>query len=204
MQAIVMWLLLGAAVSCMVACFIYTRNFDNEMPLATTAFLVNVAFFLYCRFYQFPLHSWQLIQDLQRAEEGSLGGIELSTLIKLLYGGLIAMTLFNLGIIADLIPKSVRYVKRALDGVMPIEAEPVPRSRDSIYSRRPSVRLLQESGRRGTITLLETVMHLTAIDDIVTSASPTSIDTDDSNLHEDDIRALHQTAAQLNGKNKMA
>jgi hypothetical protein len=202
MQAITMWLLLGAAVSCVAACFLYTRNFENEMPLVTTAFLFNVAFFLYCRFYQFPLHSWQLIQDVQAAEEGSFGGIDVSTLLKFLYGGLIAMTLFNVGIVTDLVPKSVRYVKRALDGVTPIEAEPVPRSRDSIYSRRASVRLLQRSSRRGS-TILAAAMHLTTVDEI--AATTTSNDgTDDSDLHEDDIHALHQTAAQLNGKKKVA
>jgi hypothetical protein len=205
MQAITMWLLLGAAVSCVVACFVYTRNFDSEMPLVTTAFLFNVAFFLYCRFYQFPLHSWHLIQDVQAAEEGSFGGIEVSTLLKFLYGGLIAMTLFNLGIVTDLVPKSVRYVKRALDGVTPIEAEPVPRSRDSIFSRRASVQLLQRSSRRGS-TLFAAVMHLTAVDDIAATTSNTTASngTDDSDLQEDDMHALHQTVAQLNGKTKVA
>jgi hypothetical protein len=206
MQAITMWLLLGAAVSCVVACFVYTRNFDSEMPLVTTAFLFNVVFFLYCRFYQFPLHSWHLIQDVKAAEEGAFGGIEVSTLLKFLYGGLIAMTLFNLGIITDLVPKSVRYVRRALDGVTPIEAEPVPRSRDSIFSRRASVQLIQKSSRRGS-TLFAAVMHLTAVDDIAatTSNTPaTSNGADDSDLHEDDMQALHQTVAQLNGKTKVA
>jgi hypothetical protein len=204
MQAITMWLLFGAAISCVAACFMYTRNFDNEMPLVTTVFLVNVAFFLYCRFYQFPLHSWQLIQDVQAAEEGSFGGIQVSTLLKLLYGGLLAMSMFNLGIVADLVPKSVRYVKRALDGVTPIEAEPVPRSRDSIFSRRASVQLLQKSGRRGS-TLLASVMHLTAVDDIAaTPTTTTTTGTDDSDFDEDDIHALHQTVEQLHGKKKVA
>lgn len=72
------------------------------MPLVTTAFLLNGAFFIYCRFYQFPFHSWQLILDVKAAEEGSYGGMDVSTLLKFLYGGLIAMTVFNLGIIGTI------------------------------------------------------------------------------------------------------
>jgi hypothetical protein len=46
-------------------------------------------------------------------------------------------------------------------------------------------------------------MHLTTVDEI--AATTTSNDgTDDSDLHEDDIHALHQTAAQLNGTKKVA
>jgi hypothetical protein len=66
------------------------------------------------------------------------------------------MTLFILRDVADLVPKSVRYVKRSLDSVKPIEAKPVPRSRHFIFLRRAY-------GRRGSTLLLAAAMNLTSL-----------------------------------------
>jgi hypothetical protein len=47
-------------------CF-YSRNFDNEMPIVTSAFLFNVAFFLYCRFYRYiRFNSFEMCKQQKR------------------------------------------------------------------------------------------------------------------------------------------
>jgi hypothetical protein len=192
MQAIAMWLLLGGAVSCAVALFTYTRNFDTELPVVTTAYFMNLGFFLYCRLYQFPLHAWHLIQDVKAAanDDSSFGSLPASTILNMLYTGLVAMTIFNLGICSDLVPKAVRYAKRCFDGVTSIEVGAVPRSRDSVFAGRRASLMLQASRRSSA--LFATVMHFNAVDDIAAA----------SDLPDDDLKALNQTIAQLNGKRK--
>jgi hypothetical protein len=140
LQAIAMWLLLGACVSCFSGCYLYTVDVDRNMIRATTAYVVNCLYFLFCRFYMFPYHSYHLLQDVTSAySPQDFGTIPTETVLRSLYGGLVCMTLFNVGIASDLIPKAVRYVRRSIDGVTPIETSTVPRSRDSMYSKRSSV-----------------------------------------------------------------
>lgn len=140
LQAIAMWLLLGASVSCFCGCYLYTVDMERNMIRATTVFVVSTLYFLFCRFYMFPYHSYHLLQDVKNAYSSEdFGTIPAETVLRWLYGGLVCMTLFNFGIAADVIPKTVRYVMRAIDGVTPIETSDVPRSRDSIHAKRASV-----------------------------------------------------------------
>jgi hypothetical protein len=142
LQAIAMWLLLGASVSCFSGCYTYTVDTDKHILRATTAYVVNCLYFLFCRFYMFPYHSYHLLQDVKHQySTEDFGTISVETLLRCLYVGLVCMTLFNFGIAADLIPKAIRYVMRSIDGVTPIETSAVPCSRDSIHSKRASVLL---------------------------------------------------------------
>ena len=125
MRAVGLWLLLGGGVSCFLTFYILCLSIDKQMRRMATVYIVNLAFFLYCRFYEFPKHSYNLIRDIQSSDEH-----EGTLTLKLLYFGATSLTLFNLGISADLLPKCIRYVKRAVDGVTPLETEPVPMLRE--------------------------------------------------------------------------
>jgi hypothetical protein len=139
-QAIAMWLLLGSSFSCFCGCLIYMLDLDRNMAVATTAFATNAAFYMYCRFYQFPHHAYQLLQDVQhRYSPTDFGGMHVSTVLHCLHAGLVCMMLFNVGVASDLVPKMFRYVKRALDGTTPLDCDKVPKSRDSIHWSRSSV-----------------------------------------------------------------
>jgi hypothetical protein len=139
-QAIAMWLLLGASFSCFCGCLIYMLDLDRSMKVATLAFVTNAAFYMYCRFYQFPRHSYELLQDVQhRYSPNDFGGMHVTTVLHCLHAGLVCMMLFNVGVASDLVPKMVRYILRALDGTTPLDSDKVPKSRDSIHWSRTSV-----------------------------------------------------------------
>jgi hypothetical protein len=139
-QAIAMWLLLGASFSCFCGCLIYMLDLDRSMKVATLAFVTNAAFYMYCRFYQFPRHSYELLQDVQhRYSPNDFGGMQVGTVLHCLHAGLVSMMLFNVGVASDLVPKMVRYILRALDGTTPLDSDKVPKSRDSIHWSRTSV-----------------------------------------------------------------
>lgn len=131
LREIGMWLLLGACQSCVGGVFIYCLNFDTQMKQAAVLYLLNVAVFVWCRLVVFPREAYLLIQDVQNSSK-----FQDSTLLKLLYFGGISLSLFNLGIVADVVPKSIRYCKRAIDGVTPIETEPIPKSREDRMNER--------------------------------------------------------------------
>jgi TLC domain len=128
LQAIAIALLVGAAISTVIAQKMYTLKVDtqSEIKYSTFLFAVNVAFFFYCRWYVFPVHSYLLIQDVEKTDMGK------TILLKMLYacGGI--FSLFNVAITADLVPKLIRYTKRCLDGVTPLEDGKVPSTRDSL------------------------------------------------------------------------
>jgi hypothetical protein len=119
-------------------------------------------------------------------------------MLKLLYFGATALTLFNLGILADLLPKSIRYVKRAIDGVTPIEMEPVPKSReDRMKRRRTSLMVAMDTldqVRRRSSSSIVTVMHLNVVEDLARH--------DMENITEEDMAALNASIASLNKKTK--
>lgn len=134
MQAIGLWLLAGAGVSCAVANVNYRLDYGKQMKFAAVAFCSNVAFFMYARWYVFPVESLALLEDVSNDPETYGGAEENFTTIRMLlrFGGIV-LVVFNLAISADVVPKAIRYVKRALDGGMtPIETKPIPSSRDSI------------------------------------------------------------------------
>jgi hypothetical protein len=133
MRAIGMWLLFGGCVSCVASLYMYSLSIKTQMRQMAAALIANFAFFFYCRFYEFPKHSYYLIQDVQSSED-----FEGTIMLKLLYFGATALTLFNVGVVADLVPKTIRYIKRAIDGVTPLETGPVPKSREDRMKRRRS------------------------------------------------------------------
>jgi hypothetical protein len=143
LQAIAMWVLLGASFSCFAALYLYTVDPDRNIIKATAVNVATCLYFLFCRFGMFPYHSFHLLSDIKsgRFSSGSTGGMDAGILLRWLNAGFVFLFLFNLAIAADVIPKTARYVRRAIDGVTPLETAPVPRSRDSIYSKRPSVLL---------------------------------------------------------------
>lgn len=57
LQAIGLWLLAGAAFSCLAGVLIYSLDFDNQMTLVAITFNLSVAFFVYCRFYIWPIEA---------------------------------------------------------------------------------------------------------------------------------------------------
>lgn len=223
MQKIVLSLLAGAFVSCSCAVFLYQLDFRKQMTKAAVGFNVNVAFFMYCRWYVYPIESLALIQDVRADPE--LSG---SIVIKLLYGAGVLMSLFNLGVVIDLVPKTIRYVKRAFDGVTEIDTEPVPSSRDSMLgvvpprrSRRASsfmmaIDAVNPTAPTATRSSLITVMGLNAMDDLVqtekrasssTYASSTVIpeEEDDGDLSKEELDHLQKMAgSMLSGAKKKA
>jgi hypothetical protein len=193
MRAIGMWLLLGGCVSCFAGIYMYCLSIKTQMKQMATANIVNFTFFLYCRFYEFPKHSYYLIRDVHSSEE-----FEGTIILKLLYFGATALTLFNVGIVADLLPKSIRYVKRAIDGVTPLETEPVPKSREDRMKRRRSSLMVAidtlDQVRRRSSSSIVTVMHLNVVEDLARN--------DMENIAEEDMAALNASIASLNKKTK--
>lgn len=201
MRAIGMWLLLGGCESCIGGLYIYSLDFDTQMTQAAIAYVINIFFFFYCRMIVFPREAYLLIQDVSNEYDNPL-------LLKLLYFGGICMGIFNLGIVADVVPKAIRYCKRALDGVTPIEVEPVPKSReDRMKRRRSSIGMVIDAvdevmdavdevvaRRRSSF---ETVMHLNAVEDV---ARMNREQEENGHFSEDDLAALSTSIASMNGK----
>ena len=193
MRAIAMWLLLGACVSCVAALYSYCLSIKTQMKQMATASTVSFTFFLYCQFYEFPKHSYYLIRDVQSSEE-----FEGTTMLKLLFLGATAMTLFNIGIAADVLPKNIRYVKRAFDGVTPLETQPIPKSREDRMKRRQTslmvaIDTLDQVRHRSSSSIL-TVMRLNVMEELARH--------DTENLNEKDMVALNAFLASLNKKTK--
>lgn len=189
-----MWLLLGACQSCLGGVYIYCLDFSTQMKHAAIANLVNVGFFFYCRMIVFPTESYLLIRDVQSSEEFS----NHPYLLKLLYFGGICLTLFNVGILADCIPKAIRYCKRSIDGTTPIELEPVPKARAD--RRRSSLGMVVDvvdevvARRRSSF---ETIMHLNAVEDVARLNREAEEDRD---LSAEDLAALKKTVSSMSEK----
>ena len=216
MQKIVICLLGGALVTCLFCIYIYTLNFETQMVQAAIAFNLNVAMFFYCRWYVFPTESLALLADVKADPDLSEG-----VLIKLLYAGGVFMGLFNIGITVDVLPKCVRYIMRAMDGVTAIETEAVPKSRDSVLfgssskrrSRRSSVMMavnainpIADQGKRSSIA---TIMGMNAIEDVWESEEETerirgrdNTIEEDTDLDKDDLAALNRTVSSMSDKKK--
>ena len=209
MQKIVLALLGGALVSCICAIYTYQLDFKTQMTQAAFAFNLNILFFIYCRWYVYPLESYALIQDVRADDE--LRG---TTVVKLLYIGGILMSLFNLGILLDVAPKMVRYIKRAIDGVTPIDTEPVPSSRDSVVNksrRRASIMMAVDAvnpvATKGKRSSIATVMGYNTVEDLFNTdrdseGSIVRITEDDEGLAKDDLAALNKAVSSLSSSKK--
>jgi hypothetical protein len=138
LQAIAMWMLLGASASCFTVVYLYGIDPERNIARATAVNIFNCMYFLFCRFGMFPYHSFHLLNDVKSGRLAT-GDMEAGTILRWLHAGFACMFLFNLAIAADVIPKTARYIRRALDGVTALETAPVPRSRDSVHSKRRSV-----------------------------------------------------------------
>lgn len=218
MQTIVLALLGGALVSCLCCVILYSMSFETQMPLVALFFNTNVGFFFFCRWWVYPRESFALLEDVHNDPGLNDGGI----LLKLLYGGGILMGLFNLGVSFDLMPKCVRYIKRAFDGTTLIDTDPIPRSRDSVLygkpgSRRSSVMMAMDAvnpvAGKDRRSSLATIMGLNAIDDILRTEKETKakrhsapalsgVLEEDDDLDEDDIAALNRTISTMSAGGK--
>lgn len=208
MQKIALSLLGGAAVSCLCAIYTYQLNFKTQMTQAALAFNVNVGFFMWCRWYLFPIESLALVQDVRADEE--LSG---SVVFKLLIAGGVLMSLFNVGILVDIIPKTVRYIKRAFDGVTPIETEAVPSSRDSIMmgrgrGRRSSVMMALNTvnpvSGRNSRSSISTIMGLNAIENLLHTEKGASEkkEAEIEGLSKEEMKALNKTLSGVSDSKK--
>jgi len=191
LQEIAIWLLVGASFSCVNAVFIYNLSLDTQMPLATVAYCLNIAFFVYCRFWVFPIESYLLIKDVQNDPElaGSLAAKCLS-----FAGGFLG--LFGVGVLLDAIPKMWRYIKRTFDGVTPIDYDDVPLSReDRMKRRRSSVMMaldfVDEKNKRRRSSFA-TIMGMNAIEDLHKLEVEAEGDIDIN-----DLKALNETLNKM-------
>lgn len=217
MQTIVLALLGGALVSCLCCVVLYSMSFETQMPLVALVFNVNVGFFVFCRWWVYPREALALLDDVHNDPELN-GGI----LLKLLYAGGVLMSLFNLGVSIDLMPKCVRYIKRAFDGATLIDTEPVPRSRDSILYGKPggrrssimmAVDAINPTAEKGRRSSFATIMGLNAIDDVLRTEKETKdkrhsaptlsgVLEKDDDLDEDDLAALNRTISSMSAGKK--
>ena len=192
MQKICLALLGGAFFSCIATVYIYSLNPDKQMTQAAVAFNLAAVFFLWCRWWVYPIESFALLEEVRAHHELSNGII-----LYVLYAAGILMALFNLGIAADVLPKCIRYTKRAFDGVTPIDINDISSSRDSILRRRrSSVMKVVEAVNPIRRYSLITVMGMNAIEDIVN----TSKNNDDDDLDPDDLKNLNKTLSSMSSK----
>lgn len=189
MRAIGIWLLLGACASCFSGLYMYSLSVETHMKQMAAILIANFAFFFYCRFYEFPKHSYYLIQDVQSSKE-----FEGTIILKLLYFGATALTLFNVGILADLLPKTIRYVKRAVDGVTPLEIEAVPKSREDRMKRRRSSLMM-------TMDTFKQVRRRSSFETVLQVAETLARVTEED-IPEEDLAALTASVAKFNKKTK--
>jgi hypothetical protein len=154
-------MLLGASFSMFAAFYLYTVDPDRDIVRSTAVHVASCLYFLFCRFGIFPYHSYHLLDDV-KSGRFSPDGMEAGTLLRWLRAGFVFLFLFNFAIAADVIPKTARYVRRAFDGVTPLEAAPVPRSRDSIHSKRDSVVLAARAARRSSLAAAKSIVDAAA------------------------------------------
>jgi hypothetical protein len=195
LQAIALWLLAGGAVSCFTSMYIYTLDFETQMKQAAAAYLFGTGFFFWARAWVFPIESLAVLEDIEADE--TLRGTFFHQLLR--FGG-VSLSLFNVGILADVLPKSVRYVRRAFDGVTPIETEPIPQSRDSILGRRRSSIMQAAKQVSSSKNSFATVLLLNPIEDIVHSNKETVAVTSMHGISEEDQAALNRTLSALSEK----
>jgi len=116
------------------------------------------------------------------------------------------MALFNIGICVDMLPKSIRYIRRAIDGKTPIDTEPIPSSRDSILyggrsSRTRSILVAVDAmnvSNRARRASVATIMGLNAVEDLVRTTD--TIREDDEGIDADDLKALNKTISSISSK----
>ena len=194
MQALGLWLLGATAANCLVGIFLYSLDFEKQMWLAALGYNFAIGFFLYCRFYIFPIESFALIRDVRNSD------LKDTIVLKILYFCGIALAIFNLAIVMEGIPKCIRYFRRAMDGVTPIELEPVPPSRDSMLrkQRRGCLQVVMDtlnvSSRRRTS--FATVMMLNTVEDIAKSSQDDGLD----DIAGEDMKALNETLSAISDK----
>jgi len=124
-REIAFWLLVGASVSCWVAIRQAFLCLTTQILQATMVYAFGVAFFCYCRLYVLPTESYLVMQDVNADPE--LAGTWFATLLPVYFW---LLTVFNLLILADAIPKLIRHFQRLGDGVTVIENVKVPLSRE--------------------------------------------------------------------------
>ena len=136
LEAIVFYLLAGGFISNAFGVYTYTLDYSTQMIQAAVLYNANVLYFLYCRHYKFPTEAYLLVQDA-KVDPQLQGTVSL----YILYAAGVFMTIFNIGILGDVLPKCSRYIRRAMDGTTPIDIEPVPSSRDSMIQKDAMARL---------------------------------------------------------------
>jgi hypothetical protein len=161
---------------------------------------MGVSSFIYCRFYIFPMEAFYLICDIRADPE-----LAESTAARMLYFSGLCLTIFNIGILADCIPKCVRYIKRNIDGITPLETEDVPLSReDRMKGRRRSSVARAFDIVRGTTerrcSSLATVMGMNTIEDVGRMEHETEEEDESVLLDPHDLQSLRDTMQTLQSR----
>jgi hypothetical protein len=100
------YLLFAGGISTSVISFIYTCDFDDKFELiqATIAHHFNAAFFMYARWYVFPIEMYAFIQDIEQKH--------LPINVNAVYAAAFLLGTFNFLIMLGIIEKSVGYIRK--------------------------------------------------------------------------------------------
>jgi len=108
LQSIAAWMVLQAGAGACVVVYIHSLDFTKDMAKAAIMNNINVAFFLWTRYYVVPKEALALL-DYLRANES----IYSSSTHYVLYASAAALLLFNLAILGELSIKTYKYNKAA-------------------------------------------------------------------------------------------
>eukprot|EP00567_Pseudictyota_dubia_P011673 CAMPEP_0197454824 /NCGR_PEP_ID=MMETSP1175-20131217/38986_1 /TAXON_ID=1003142 /ORGANISM="Triceratium dubium, Strain CCMP147" /LENGTH=360 /DNA_ID=CAMNT_0042988515 /DNA_START=118 /DNA_END=1200 /DNA_ORIENTATION=- len=126
------WLLLAGGLTLFGGFYTFTLDAQREIKKLAVTNVLTTGFFLYARFWAFPIESYYLISDVRTDPSHS------SLTLYVLYLSATLYSLFNVGILVDVIPQTIRCTLRAFDGVTSIEKEPVPPPKEGRMKRRRS------------------------------------------------------------------
>ncbi len=110
-------LLLAGAVSAGTGVYIQTRNFNTQMGQAAAVQAFSTLVFVWARFWVFPKEMYLLYM-----ERGYT-----STIV-----GFVLMMTFNVVVLLELVPKTLRYIQKAKGQKVELETEPVPKSAEQL------------------------------------------------------------------------
>lgn len=127
-------LLLVGGISLLCAFYIGTLDFDKDMKKAAIVNTTNIVCFIYARFIQFPYHSYYLMKDIRADRHSTL-------VVGLFSVYFIFMSIYNLGVLSELLPQGIRYILRAMNGVTAADDGPQvpPPKEGKMKQRRSSV-----------------------------------------------------------------
>lgn len=130
-QTIIIWFLLGAAVSAFITMYVATRNMETQLPQATIVLVGNLAIWFYCRFYIFQREVYPAFDDVENDPAwATVKGTPCEAFMPK-FG--ILLTIFNSIVMIDGCARIVRYVMRMFNGTTALEWGSVPLCRDDRF-----------------------------------------------------------------------